>query len=122
MNPVNRQDVQNIVEIARNRIMERMVTKQDILALTDTVKNLSALQLQSQQLLRQGEYQRSQLSRRVVALEARTIALENEIRSLNSSLSRMVGQRPQQIIMPVQNQPDERAMQQAAQYAEYRNA
>lgn len=124
MNPVNRQDVQNIVDIARNRIMERMVTRQDFLTLCDTVKNLTVLHQQSQQMLKQGEYQRSQLSRRVVALEARTVSLENEIRALSVLTSRLVDQRsPLVAATQSQPQPDARVPQQAPQYAaEYRPA
>lgn len=123
MNPASRQDVQNIVDISRNRIMERMVTKQDLMMISDMVKNLLALHQQSQQMLKQGEYQRSQLSRRVVALEARTISLENEIRALSIHTSRLVDQRsPLVAAAAQQNQVDERAPQQAGQYTEYRPA
>ena len=117
MQPVSRQDVQNIVDTARNRIMERLVTKQDLNLITDTIKNLTNLHLQSQQMLKQSEYQRSQLTRRIVSLETRIVAFENDIRALNASVARSTGQPPQQIIMPVQNQPDSDALQQAAQYA-----
>lgn len=122
MNPVNRQDVQNIVEVAKNRIMDRMVTKQDIVALTDTVKNLAALHQQSQQIVKQSEYQQSQLSRRIVSLEAKISGLENDTRVMAATVARSMEQRqPQQIIMPVQTQADEKAMRQAAQYV-YRPA
>lgn len=105
MSPVNRQDVQNIVEIARNRIMERMVTKQDISAITDAIRNISNLHLQSQQLLKQSEYQQSQLSRRVVALEARLINLEAELRNTQQAMLR-VAEQPQRIVVPAQPQTE----------------
>ncbi len=101
MGPVSRQDVQNIVEVARNRIMERAVTKQDITTLTDTIRNLTNLHQQSQQMLKQSEYQRLQLSRQVVAAEARLANLENEVRTTQAMINRLAGQRPQHIIMPV---------------------
>ncbi len=122
MQPVNRQDVQNIVDIARNRIMERMVSRQDLSPIYDMVKNLTALHQQSQQLLKQGEYQRSQLSRRVVALEERTISLENEIRALSVLTSKLIDQRSPLVAASSQNQIDERVMQQPVQYAGYRTA
>ncbi len=102
MNPVNRQEVQNIVDTARNRIVERMVTKQDVAVLTDTIKNLTNLHLQSQQLLKQSEYQRSQLARRVVVLETRLTGLENELRTFAQQVVRAVEQRPQPMAVPAQ--------------------
>lgn len=116
MNPASRQDVQNIVEVARNRVMDRMVTRQDINVLTDTIKNLTVLHQQSQQIVRQSEYQQSQLSRRIVSLETRIVNFENDIRTLSAVVHRLGEQRPQQIIMPVQAHTDEKAIRQAAQY------
>jgi hypothetical protein len=111
MNPVSRQDVQNIVDIARNRIMERMVTRQDLMPINDCVKNLLALHQQSQQLLKQSEYQRSQLTRRVVALETHIATLENDIRVLSSAVVRAVEQRQQPVVTPTQVAPVEQQTQ-----------
>lgn len=102
MGPVTRQDIQNIVEVNRNRILERVATKQDIAVLTDSIRQLTSMHQQSQQLLKQSEYQRLQLSRRAVAVEARLINVENELRSTQSMMSRMAGQKPQPIIIPAQ--------------------
>jgi hypothetical protein len=123
MNPVSRQDVQNIVEIARNRMMERMVTKQDLIAISDMTKTLLALHQQTQQLIRQGDYQRSQLSRRVVALEARTISLENEIRALSVLTSRLVDQQSPLVAAVTAKHFEEKSPGQAPQYVQqYRPA
>ncbi len=105
MGPANRQDVQNIVEVARNRIMERMVTKQDISVIADTIRTLNNLHQQSQQLLKQSEYQQSQLSRRVVALEARLINLEAELRNTQQTVVHHAT-KPQRIVVPAQPQTD----------------
>ena len=118
MNPASRQDVQNIVEVARNRIMERAVTKQDLAALTEAVKAVSNMHQQSQLFIKQAEYQRSQQSRRTVALETRLVAMENELRSIQAQLARIAEQRPQQIIMPVR--PAEQAPAEPAQQYAYR--
>lgn len=117
MNSASRQDVQNIVEVAKNRIMDRMVTRQDVNALTDTIKNLTALHQQSQQHIRQSEYQQAQLSRRIISLEARIINHENDIKILTAAISRLMEQRPQQIIMPIQTPADEQSLMQAARHA-----
>jgi hypothetical protein len=108
MGPVTRQDVQNIIETARNRIMERMVTRQDISVLNETIRQLANIQQQNQQLLKQSEYQRLQLNRRAVALEARLATLENETRNMAIAMNKMAGQKAQPIIIPVpqQNNPE----------------
>lgn len=107
MGPVTRQDVQNIIEMSRNRIFERVATKQDITTLADTIRQLTNLQQQSQQMLKQSEYQRLQLSRRAAAVEARLINVENELRSLRSTTERMVEQKQQPIIVPVAPAPQQ---------------
>lgn len=109
MAPVTRQDVQNIVEISRNRLLERVATRQDITVLTDTIRNLNNLHMQSQQLLKSSEYQRLQLTRRAVALEARLGQLENDLRTINSNMIKMMEQKaqPQPIVMPATAAPAE---------------
>lgn len=107
MSPVNRQDVLSIVESARNTIMARMVTKQDISATTDAIRTLTNLHQQNLQLLKQSEYQQSQLSRRIVALEARLVNLEGELRNTQQMLVRYADQPPKQIVVPVQPQTEQ---------------
>lgn len=104
MNPATRQDVQNIVDVARNRIEQRTVAKQDILNLTDSLRQLIGLHQQSQQMIKQSEYQRLQLTRRAAAVEARMSSLENEIRTLTGAMNRMAGQKQQPIIVPMPQQ------------------
>lgn len=104
MNPATRQDVQNIIDVARNRIEQRTVARQDILNLTDSLRQLISLHQQSQQMIKQSEYQRLQLTRRSAAVEARLATLENEIRTLAATMNRMAGQKAQPIIMPAQPQ------------------
>lgn len=103
--PATRQDVQNIIDVARNRIEQRTVAKQDILNLTDSLRQLIALHQQSQQMIKQSEYQRLQLTRRAAAVEARMSSLENEIRTLTAATNRMAGQKQQPIIIPAPIQP-----------------
>lgn len=117
MNPISRQDVQSIVDISRNRIMERMVTKQDVAMVSEALKNLLTLSQQNQQLLRQSEQQRMVLARRVVTLENRLANFENEMRVTSSTILKTAGQR-QQIVMPTP-QPEETAQKSQSQYASY---
>jgi hypothetical protein len=99
MSPATRQDVQNIVDIARNRIEQRTVAKQDIVNLTDSLRQLIGLHQQSQQMIKQSEYQRLQLTRRAAAIEARMSTLENELRTMTAVMTRMITQK-QQVIVP----------------------
>ena len=117
MNPISRQDVQNIVDISRNRIMERMVTKQDVAMVSEALKNLLTLSQQNQQLLRQYEQQRMLLARRVATLEGRLANFENEMRATTNTILKTAGQRPQ-IVMPAP-QPEELPQKPQAQYASY---
>jgi len=114
MNPASRQDVYNIVEIAKNRTLERLPTKQEFLQLFENVRQLVNLHQQSQQLLKQSEYQRSQLTRRVVALEAHITTLEAEIKTMEYLLSKLAERPVQQITLP--NNPEQPAAPQPTQY------
>ena len=123
MNPISRQDVQNIVDISRNRIMERMVTKQDVAMVSEALKNIMAVNQQNQQLLKQSEYQRAQLAKRVATLEGRIASFENEIRVVSTTMLRSAEQKAQQITLPAQNHPEEAISRQVSpQYAYYRPA
>lgn len=97
---ITRQDVQNIVDMARNRLEQRTVARQDILNLTDSLKQLIALHQQSQQMIKQSEYQRLQLIRKSAAVEARMSSLETEIRTLVAATIRLSEQKQQPIIVP----------------------
>lgn len=99
---VSKQDVQNIINVCQNRILERVATKQDLQMVSDTVKSLLNINQQNQQLIRQAEYQRSQMLRRAIALETRIIQLEQDIRSQRDMLSKMSSvqaQQPQPIVI-----------------------
>lgn len=104
MGPATRQDVQNIVNVATNRITERTVSRQDISVLADTMRQLVASHQQSQQMIKASEYQRLQLTRRAAAVEARMTSLENEIRALTAAMNRMIVQKSQPIIVPTPQQ------------------
>lgn len=111
MAPATRQDVQNIMNVATNRIVERTITRQDLSMVMDMLRQLAALHQQSQQMLKASEYQRLQQTRRSAAVEARLGTMENEVRTLTATMNRMMSQKAQPLIMPVptsqvnQNEP-----------------
>lgn len=104
MTPVSRQDVQSMINTLQNRILERTALRQDVQALTEVVKNLLNLNQQNHQLFRQSEYQRLQMVRRAVALEARMGQLEAELRAMRGTMQRMSEQQPlpQRLSVPAQ--------------------
>jgi ribosomal 50S subunit-associated protein YjgA (DUF615 family) len=102
MGPASKQDVQSIVETSRNRItdkLDRVALKQDIQALMDCVKSLLNVHQQNQQLLRQAEYQRLQMIRRMTALEARMTQVEQYARNSQGTLTKVAqaAAKPQQV-------------------------
>lgn len=106
MNQVSRQDIQSIVDVARNRIIERVVCRQDMLVLHDAMKTIMSAQQQQQLLLRQAEQQRVVFTRRAEAVESRLSTIEHEIRTtqvlIARMLDRMATQRIQQVALPAQ--------------------
>lgn len=106
MNQVSKQDIQGIVDVARNRIIERSVTKQDISMLQEQLKLISNVQQQHQQLLNQAQQQRIMFTRRAESVDARLNTIENEIKNtqvlIGRVLDRMAAQRIQQIVVPAQ--------------------
>lgn len=95
-----RQDVQAIVEAAKNRVLERVAQKQDIQVLTDCIKTLLNVQQQNQQLLRQAEAQRVQLINRAITLETRLSQLEREMQNCKNLIRQPQQQR---IVIPLPN-------------------
>lgn len=108
MTHATKQDVQNLVENSKNQLIQRMATRQDMQIVNDNLRviitNLQQSQQllqQGQQLLRQSEYQRIQMMRRTVALEARLIQVDQELRAVKAALERLAESQPQKVIMPV---------------------
>lgn len=101
MTNLSKQDVQNVVDSAKNQLLQRVVTRQDFQYINDSLKvMINALQ-QNQQLLRQSEYQRVQMFRRTVAVEARLAQLEQEMKTVRTALERLSERQPDRVIMPV---------------------
>jgi hypothetical protein len=112
---LTKQDVQSVIDNARNRLLNSVASRQDIQALQETIKMLTNTLQQSQQLLRQGEYQRVQLVRRAVAMESRMVQLESELRSLRTAMIQLSQVRPtervtERVIMAAEREmPDRQA-------------
>jgi DNA anti-recombination protein RmuC len=91
MNPMTRQDLLNVTEMAKNKIIERLVTKYDVQAAADSARdrilaNLQTLHMENQALMRQSNASRDQSWRRISALEAQIATLQQEIRQMHQTL------------------------------------
>jgi hypothetical protein len=91
---VTKQDVQNVIDNSRNRLLQQVATRQDMQSMQDAVRTLTSTLQQSQQLLRQAEYQQAQLVRRAVITESRMVQMENELKNMRSSMNQLAQARP----------------------------
>lgn len=94
MNTISRQDFVNVTEGAKNKIIERLVTKYDVQAAADSARDkiLSAVQtlhVDNQTALRQSNAQRDQTWRKITALESQVVALRHEIQAMHITLSKI---------------------------------
>jgi hypothetical protein len=92
MTSITRNDVQSVVDQARNRLIDFVASRQDMQILQDTVKGLTSIMNQQHNLLRQEENQYVQLVRRMSSLESRFMQVEREIQQLNRTLTQVAGQ------------------------------
>lgn len=93
---MTRQDLLAVTEIAKNKIIERLVTKFDVQAAADSAKdqivsNLQAMHLENQTLIRQANAGHDQTWRKINEIEAQINAIQNEVRALSRHISRLVG-------------------------------
>lgn len=94
---LTKQELQSVIDSARNRMMEKMASRQDMQALQETIRVLTVTLQQSQQLLRQNESQRTQLVRRAVAMESRMVQMDQQLQAMRRLMTQLA-----------QTQPDER--------------
>lgn len=88
---MNRQDLQSTVDAAKNRIIERLVSKSEIQGACDNARDRiiafsNTLHQQHQQFLRHSIGLSDQQLRRTVAVESRMVSMEQEMKSLKQIL------------------------------------
>lgn len=95
---LSKQDVQSVIDSAKNRILERVATRQDIQVACDATRDrvlnyIHDVQQQQYQLTRQTSVQVNQMMRRMAALENRLMTLETdlhtELRNITMMLQRI---------------------------------
>lgn len=85
----SRQDILAATEVAKNKIIEKLVTKYDVQAACDAVKDeilesIQALHMEDQASLRQANAMRDQIWRKLLSLEKEIEKLRSERISLDN--------------------------------------
>lgn len=96
LSAMTRQDLMAVTQDARNKIIERLVTKYDVQASADNARDriistMNALHLENQAQIRQSNAQKDQIWRKMVSMEAQMIALQQELRNMSQALNRLNG-------------------------------
>lgn len=81
------QDLLAATEVAKNKIIEKLVTKYDVQVACDTIKdeileNLQALRMEDQASMRQANAIRDQIWRKLLTLEEELEKLRAELKSI----------------------------------------
>lgn len=110
--PVTRQDLQAQLDQTKNRLFQRLPTKQDIQVISDSLRSrlcdvVQDLHNQDLQVTRQSLLLSDQAIRRINAAEARLISMEQELKAVHQLLLQLAAaQQPQ--AAPPQPAPFER--------------
>lgn len=102
MNTMTRQDLLSVTEGAKNKIIERLVSKYDVQAACDNARDrilvaIQNMRAENQTLVKQINIQRDQMWRKTTALEGQVINLQQEIRVLQQMITRIYEQQSRQI-------------------------
>ena len=105
---LSKQDMQNLLENTKNKIFERVSTRKDMQLLTEAARDRvmnyvhDLMQVHQQNMLRRGDLQNSQLTRRIASMETRMVTLEQELKAIHQLMERLASQPQQQVFMPLQ--------------------
>jgi hypothetical protein len=100
MADLTRQDVNQMIEAAKNNILQRLPDRNDLSVATNNVRERLLAQIietssQQQTMLNRSNAQRTQLIQRAIALEQRMVSLERDIQTLTTLLQRITVQQEQ---------------------------
>ncbi len=107
MAQLTRQEVQQIVDGARKNILDRVLSRQDIVRATEAIRDRlmnytqDILQVHQQNLIRRNDTQITELAKRLISIENRVAGMEQEIKIVINLLQQLAEREPQQVIMPV---------------------
>jgi predicted nuclease with TOPRIM domain len=91
---MTRQDIVSATESAKNKIIERLVTRYDVQYAADQardrmISNMNALHVELMGTLRNTSAQYDQSHRRIQELENRIASMQQDIRALTQSVQRL---------------------------------
>lgn len=91
---MTRQDIMSATENAKNKIIEKLVTRYDVQYAADqardrVISNMNALHVELMGTLRNTSAQYDQAHRRIHDMENRLASLQQEIKVLNQTISRL---------------------------------
>lgn len=100
--PLTRQDIMAITDGVKNRVLDRLITRRDVQVVTDTARDrilntINAFHVESQSLIRQHNNQGDQMWRRIMNLEAQITSTRQDIRSLTMAVNRLYEVQVQQM-------------------------
>lgn len=93
---MTRQEMMAVTADARNKIIERLVTKYDVQASADNARDriistMNSLHLENQAQIRQSNAQKDQIWRKMIALEAQIASMQQDIRNMTQAITRLNG-------------------------------
>ena len=100
--PLTRQDIMAITDGVKNKIVDRMLTRRDVQLVADNARDrilntINAYHVESQTLIRQSGTQNDQLWRRIAALESQVTATRQDVRVLIQAINKLYELEVQQI-------------------------
>ncbi len=100
--PLTRQDLLAITDGAKNKILDRLVTRYDIQGAADSARDrilntVNAFHVETQTLIRQANNQNDQMWRRIAAVETQITATRQEVRMLTQAINRLYEAQAQQM-------------------------
>lgn len=95
MSTMTQQDLLNATEAAKNKIIERLVTKYDVQVACDNARDrilesIQSMHLDNQAMIRQLNAQKDQSWRKIEALQTQVAGLQDEIRAMRRSLGQLL--------------------------------
>lgn len=97
MMAATRQEIQGVVDYAKNSILQRLITKGEFQSLAEQVRDrilneINTLHQENQMMLRQSANSREILFRKTAAMEARVASMEQEFKILQQMIAKMFEQ------------------------------
>lgn len=100
MSQLTRQEVQRLLDTTRNKITDRILTRQDLITVNENIRDRmmnymqDLTQVQQQNIVRRTASQNDEVIRRINALEARMGSMEQDVKAALQILQRSTSIQP----------------------------